>query len=102
MGVPIEPQPCGPHSQRGNNLSNQMNPNCHLSDEGSKARRSGSTIKAIQPPHGQRDLELGYSPCMALVLPAYLSPSPSYPGAYPAMVGAQLELGMVAGAGQGW
>lgn len=32
MGVPIEPQPCGPHSQRGNNLPNQMNPNCHLSD----------------------------------------------------------------------
>ena len=83
------PRPCGPHGQNGKNLSNQMNPNCHLSNEETEVQR-----------RGQLGLELSYSCRMALVLPARLSPSPSCPGVHLAMAGAWLELGVAAGAGE--
>lgn len=78
-----------------------MNSNRCFSGEESKVRRRGSAIRATQPPHGQRGLELSYSRCITSVLPASLGPSPCYSEAHPARAGAWLELGVVVDAGQG-
>lgn len=55
-------------------LWNQMNSNRCFSGEESKVRRRGSAIRATQPLHGQRGLELSYSHCITSVLPASLGP----------------------------